>query len=50
MIGIISGPILAGLVYDSTWSYQLAFYMFAVASLVAMLLAILAKPPKQKSI
>ena len=50
MIGIISGPILAGLVYDSTGSYQLAFYMFAVASLVAMLLAILAKPPKQKSI
>ena len=49
MIGIISGPILAGLVYDSTGSYQLAFYMFAVASLIAMFLAILAKPPKQKS-
>ena len=49
MIGIISGPILAGLVYDSTGSYQLAFYIFAVASLIAMFLAILAKPPKQKS-
>ena len=46
MIGIIIGPIVSGYVFDTTGSYQIAFLGFATATIVAMILAIMAAPPR----
>ena len=45
--GIIVGPIISGLVFDSTGSYRLAFLGFAAATMLSMFLVMLAKPPKR---
>jgi MFS family permease len=42
--GTFMGPILAGVFYDLTKSYTVAFTIFAVMSLVSMLFMFLAKP------
>ena len=43
--GTFMGPIVAGLFYDFTKSYSVAFTIFAIVSLLSMLLMVLAKPP-----
>jgi MFS family permease len=43
--GTFMGPIIAGVFYDLTKSYAVAFSIFAVVSLLSMLLMFLAKPP-----
>ncbi|HEU4341200.1 MAG TPA: hypothetical protein VFU31_06490, partial [Candidatus Binatia bacterium] len=43
--GTFMGPIIAGVFYDSTKSYTIAFAVFAFVSLVSMLCMYLAKPP-----
>ena len=43
--GMIAGPLFAGIVYDTTDSYNLAFLGFAAASLLAMVFILLARPP-----
>ena len=47
MIGIIVGPIVSGYVFDTTGSYQVAFLGFATAAVVAMILAVMATPPRR---
>ena len=47
MAGIVTGPILAGYVYDSTGSYDTAFIVFAVATAVSMVLVLMARPPQR---
>jgi len=44
------GPIVAGYLYDVTHSYTIAFGIFAVVSLLSMLLMFLATPPVQHRI
>lgn len=44
--GTFMGPILAGVFYDMTKSYTVAFAIFAVMSLVSMFFMFLAKPPR----
>jgi sugar phosphate permease len=45
MVGNISGPLAAGLIYDATKSYQLAFLGFAGAALVALVMVCLVRKP-----
>ena len=40
------GPVLAGAIYDATTTYTLAFAIVAVFSLVGLVSAVLARPPK----
>jgi MFS family permease len=47
--GTFMGPIIAGLFYDLTKSYRVAFTIFAVVSLLATLLMLLAKPPVKET-
>ena len=49
MIGIIVGPIVSGYVFDTTGSYQIAFLGFAIATVVAMILAGMAAPPRRSA-
>jgi len=44
-IGTFMGPIIAGLLYDLTQSYMIAFAIFSVVSLLSLLLMLLAKRP-----
>ncbi len=49
--GTLIGPIFAGIMYDTTKSYNVAFLSFAVAGAVAILLTFLATkpaPPKER--
>jgi MFS family permease len=46
--GTFLGPIIAGLFYDFTRSYSLAFTIFAAVSLVSTVLMFLARRPMQK--
>jgi MFS family permease len=46
MSGAAFGPSIAGLIFDATQSYQMAFTIFAAMSVVAILLIYFAKPPK----
>jgi MFS transporter, OFA family, oxalate/formate antiporter len=46
--GTFVGPIVAGLFYDLTKSYSVAFTIFAVVSVLSMLLMFLAKPPSNR--
>lgn len=48
MLGIIVGPVVSGLVYDRTGSYEWAFLGFAAASIVSMLLVLMALPPSPR--
>jgi MFS family permease len=45
--GTFLGPIIAGLFYDVTKSYTIAFGVFALVSLMATLLMFFAKPPQR---
>ena len=47
--GAALGPTLAGVIYDSTQSYQGAFTIFAVVSLVASISILFARPPKPET-
>jgi len=44
-VGTFMGPIIAGICYDLTKSYMIAFALFAVVSLLATAFMFLAKPP-----
>jgi sugar phosphate permease len=44
MPGAAFGPMIAGLIFDSTQSYQTAFIFFAGASFVAMMVILFARP------
>ena len=43
------GPMIAGLIYDATLSYTIAFSIFAAMSVFATLFLIYAKPPPKKT-
>ena len=45
MWGSIGGPLVAGYAFDSTGSYELALYAFAVTNLLALLLVLIIRPP-----
>ena len=47
MSGAAFGPTLAGAIYDATGSYQIAFAIFAALSVLAAVLILFAKPPRQ---
>jgi MFS family permease len=47
--GTFVGPVLAGLFYDFTKSYSVAFTIFAAVSLLSALLMFLARPPVRQS-
>lgn len=44
--GSALGPIAAGIIYDATNSYRIAFSVFAVATIIAACAVIFARPPK----
>ena len=46
MSGAAFGPTIAGLIYDAAGSYRLAFTIFAVMSMAAILVISFARPPK----
>ena len=48
--GTFMGPIVAGLFYDLTKSYAVAFTIFAIVSLLSTALMFLAKPPARESL
>ena len=48
MAGGLAGPVFAGWVFDTTGSYQLAFQVVTLTTVVAIPLALLAKPPRAK--
>jgi cyanate permease len=45
MSGAAFGPMLAGFIYDVTDTYRLAFTIFAVLSILAMVTIYFARPP-----
>jgi len=47
MIGGLLSPVFAGRVYDVTGRYQSAWMMIAAATMPAVLLILMAKPPRQ---
>ena len=48
--GTFVGPVLAGLFYDLTKSYSVAFTIFAMVSLLSTVLMFLAKPPFKENV
>lgn len=44
MPGAAFGPMIAGMIFDATQSYQMAFIMFACTSFVAMVAIVFARP------
>ncbi|MEK7873069.1 MAG: MFS transporter, partial [Chloroflexota bacterium] len=46
MVGTVGGPLFAGYMYDTSKSYTIAFYAFAVANTLGAALIFLAKRPK----
>ncbi|MBI2329099.1 MAG: MFS transporter [Chloroflexi bacterium] len=48
MLGGLASPVIAGWIFDITGSYRLAWQIFALATLPAIPLVLLAKPPKAK--
>lgn len=49
MMGTVAGPLFAGYVWDITGNYRLAFTVFAIASLVAFGMVLLAKRPSKRA-
>ncbi|MEE8442920.1 MAG: MFS transporter, partial [Dehalococcoidia bacterium] len=45
MVGMVTGPLLTGVVVDVTGSYELAFQGFLIASLLGAVAIYLARPP-----
>lgn len=48
MAGAAFGPMIAGLIFDATRDYRIAFTIFAVASLLATAAVFFARPPEGK--
>jgi len=48
MLGGLASPVIAGWIFDVTGSYRLAWQLFAMVTLPAVPLMLLAKPPKAK--
>jgi MFS family permease len=46
MSGSAFGPTLAGVIYDATGSYQIAFTIFAALSMIALMIIFFARPPR----
>jgi MFS family permease len=46
MSGSAFGPTLAGVIYDATGSYRMAFTIFAALSMIAMIIVFFARPPR----
>jgi len=44
-LGSAIGPVLAGYIFDITGNYNLAFLIFAVVSIMALILVLLLRPP-----
>jgi MFS family permease len=49
MIASLSSPVVAGWIFDVTGSYRIAWQIFALMTIPAIPLILLAKPPKAKS-
>ncbi len=49
ILGSAVAPVVAGLIFDKTGSYTVAFLIAGIASFIAGVLALLLKPPKKKS-
>jgi MFS family permease len=49
MAGAAFGPMIAGLIFDATRDYRIAFTIFAVASLLATAAVFFARPPEGKN-
>ena len=49
VLGFAVGPLVSGIVYDATGSYQQAFVYFAVLAVVSSLLIVAARAPRQPS-
>jgi MFS family permease len=49
MVAGLASPVVAGWIFDTTGSYQSAWQIFALITLPAVPLMIMAKPPKAKS-
>lgn len=47
VIGQAAGPLIAGVLYDVSGSYQLSLGAFSVLGCVALVLALLARPPRR---
>jgi nitrate/nitrite transporter NarK len=45
-IGGLASPIVAGWIFDTTGSYQLAWWLFTIVTVPAIPLMLLARPPK----
>jgi sugar phosphate permease len=45
-IGGLASPIIAGWIFDTTGSYQLAWWLFTIVTIPAVPLMLLARPPK----
>ncbi|MBA7614515.1 L-lactate transporter [subsurface metagenome] len=48
MLGGVASPVIAGWIFDITGSYQLAWQIFALTTVPAIPLILLAKPPRAK--
>jgi len=48
MLGGVASPVIAGWIFDSTGSYQIAWWLFALTTIPAIPLMLLAKPPAAK--
>ncbi len=46
MVGGLASPIIAGWIFDFTGSYHLAWWLFALVSVPAIPMMLLAKPPR----
>jgi len=45
-LGTVSGPVFAGYIFDTTGSYQIAMLVFAVGTVIALVLTLFLKRPK----
>ncbi len=50
MLGGLASPVIAGWLFDVMGSYHLAWQLFALATLPAIPLMLLAKPPEVKTL
>ena len=48
MFGLVLGPIFAGVVFDVTESYTIAFASFAVSAIASSVLMVFLRPPREQ--
>lgn len=48
MLGMIIGPIFAGIMYDQTGSYRIGFFVLALVAALGSLLFVMVRPPKAR--